>query len=322
VKLADLNKDGHMDLAVADHCHGISVYLGDGKGNWTTSVKGMFPQELAPNNDPDRVQMVRGSEDLDVADVNRDGHLDLVAASSDEGGLHVYLGDGSGTNWKREQAGLPSKAWANRVLLRDMNADSLPDIIATYSEGPRVWLNENGTGWKSASIGLPAPMVHGIFIDLDIADINKDGRADIVVSNWVDGPEIYLQRTDGGYSKQPDVFPQMLGGAAGVAIADLDRDGNLDIVTAGRLTPDGGYIRGVYALFGDGTGAMRYSDKTGLPATGLAATDGLAALDVNGDGYPDIAAGSGLIVETVPGGPTEPIIPNRLIAWCAVPGSK
>jgi hypothetical protein len=322
VEFADINKDGKLDLAVADHCHGISVYLGDGAGKWNLAIEGLFPTELAPSNDPDRVQMVRGAEDLDVGDVNRDGHLDIVAVSSDEGGIHVYLGDGTGAKWRRESTSLPSKAWANRVMLRDLNGDNLPDIIANHAEGPRVWLNEGGTGWRSASQGLPAPMVHGIFIGLDVADINKDGRPDIVTANWVDGPEIYIQRADGGWTKQPDVFPQMLGGAAALAVADLDQDGNPDIVTAGRLTTDGGYVRGVYALFGDGNGGMRYSADTGLPATGLAATDGIAVADFNHDNYPDVAAGSGLIVETVPGAATDPVIAPRLITWCASPGKR
>jgi hypothetical protein len=319
VELVDLNKDGKLDLAVADHCHGISIYHGDGTGKWTQVVNGLFPEELAPAADPDRVQMVRGAEDLDVADLNRDGNLDIVSASSDEGGLHVYLGDGSGINWKRESASLPSQGWANRVMLRDLNADDLPDIIANYAEGPRVWLNEGGTGWRSASQGLPAPLVHGIFIGLDIADINKDGRPDIITANWVDGPEIYLQRDDGGWRKQPDIFPQMMGGAAAVAVVDFDKDDNLDLIVAGRLSADGGYVRGVYALFGDGAGAMRYSADTGLPATGLAATDGIAVADFNKDGYADVAAGSGLIVETVPGAATEPSLAPKLIAWCAEP---
>jgi len=319
VELADINKDGHLDLAVADHCHGISVYLGDGAGKWKAVTKELFPSELAPDNDPDHLQMYRGSEDLDLADVNRDGNLDIVSASSDEGGLHVYLGDGTGMNWKREATSLPGKDWANRVMLRDLNGDGLPDLIANYSEGPRVWLNEGGTGWRSEGRGLPAPMVHGIFIGLDIADMNKDGRPDIITANWVDGPEIYLQLPDGAWAKQPDLFPQMLGGASALAVADFDKDGNLDIVAAGRLTLAGGYIRGVFTLFGDGTGAMRYSSDSGLPTTGLAATDGMAAADLNQDGYPDVIAGSGLIVETVPGGATQAILPEHLIAWCAAP---
>jgi hypothetical protein len=39
----DVNKDGFMDVAIADHCKGVFVYLGDGKGNWRTASSGLRP---------------------------------------------------------------------------------------------------------------------------------------------------------------------------------------------------------------------------------------------------------------------------------------
>ena len=38
---ADINKDGKMDVAVADHCKGVFAYFGDGKGNWTGASSGL-----------------------------------------------------------------------------------------------------------------------------------------------------------------------------------------------------------------------------------------------------------------------------------------
>ena len=309
----DANNDGFQDLIVADHCQGVFVYLGDGAGGWE-----MVTQALCPKNDAlsaFRAQMHLGAEDLAIGDVNGDGNLDIVVGGSDDGGINVYFGDGSGREWTLQDDNLPKKEWANRVVLADVNDDGRLDLLASSGAGPRVWLGDGSGGWTPSSEGLPSPMLKGLYNGLDVGDINGDGRMDFVTANWVDGPEIYLQQSDGSWKKTPDAFPQLMGGAIGVALGDLDLDGNLDIVLSGRMKTDPGFVRGVFALRGDGSGGMSYMEGTGLLATGLAAMGGVAVEDINGDGVLDVVAGSGLIVETAPG-PKEPVIPQRLPLWC------
>ncbi len=309
----DINGDGHIDLAVADHCQGVFIYLGDGTGSWTMTTRELYPSDLSiPKG---RGRMFAGAEDLALADFDGDGYLDIVVGASDDGGINVYYGDGSGTNWTRDSANLPSSGWSNRVAVGDFNADGQPDILASYAPGPRVFLGNGDRTWNESSANLPSPMVKGLFSGLGIGDINKDGLLDFTTANWVDGPEVYLQAADGSWNKTPDVFPAMKGGASGVALADVDLDGNLDIVTSGRLKPDGGVVRGVFLLLGDGTGAFRYVENCRLPATGLFATPAVSIGDINGDGLPDIAAGSGLTVESS-GKPLIPAIEQRLLIWC------
>ena len=107
---------------------------------------------------------------------------------------------------------LPENGWANRVKLADVNDDGHLDAVAAYSAGPRVWLNDGAGDWVPSIEGLPSPVMHGLFHGLDVADVNEDGRLDVIVANWVDGPEVYLQQSDGSWNKTPDVFPGMLGG--------------------------------------------------------------------------------------------------------------
>lgn len=313
---ADVNGDGRLDLVVADHCQGIFVYLSDGAGDWKMVVESMCPLDL-PAGSAEAI-MHQGAEDLSVGDVNGDGMADIVASSSDEGGINVYLGDGTGTGWHKATTGLPDTGWANRVLLVDLNSDDVPDLLASYADGPRVWLNGGDGSWLPGSTGLPTPVLRGLYTGIAAGDINEDGLVDISLANWIDGPEVYLQQADGSWRKTADVFPEMLGGAVGLALGDLDGNGHLDMVVSGRLTRDGGYVRGVFALRGDGTGQWDYDAGSGLPETGLSATTGIALADLNGDGLLEVAAGSGLIVETVPGS-KAPIIPTRLLVWCAQP---
>lgn len=319
--VGDIDGDGNLDLAVADHCNGIYIYFGDGQGNWTAATRGLFPAARLPGNEKEH--MFRGAEDLALGDVNGDGRLDIVAGAADEGGIAIYLGDGSGTNWKMQNAQVSAARWTVRVQLVDINGDGVADLLASHSVGPRVWLNDGKGEWTAASEGLPSPMIEGLYGGIAAGDFNGDGRMDIAAANWVDGPELYLQQPNGSWQQTPDVFPEMLGGAVGLDVGDLNRDGNLDMVVSGRLTTEGGYVRGVFALLGDGRGGFRYWENSGLPGTGLMATTGVALADVNQDGVLDVAAASGLIVETATGR-TEPIVPERMIVWCSSPqtGSK
>lgn len=310
--LDDINGDGKLDLAVADHCQGVFVYLGDGQGKWNMVTRQMFPQDAVAN--PERANMYQGAEDLALGDMNGDGHLDIVAAASDLGGISLYLGDGTGANWTRTCYGLPDSEWATRVQLVDMNGDQTLDVVASYADGPRVWHNDGQGKFTAASQGLPSPIMRGIYTGLQVGDINRDGMPDFAVANWVDGPEVYIQQADHSWTKMPDVFPEMQGGAVGLDLGDLDNDGKLDMVVSGRLTKDAGYVRGVYALLGDGTGRFRFIPNSGLPQTGLAACAGVTIADIDADGHADVAVGSGLVVET---GETlsAPSIPQRLLVW-------
>jgi hypothetical protein len=150
---------------------------------------------------------------------------------------------------------------------------------------------------------------------LAVADVNEDERPDIIVGNWVDGPEVHLQQADGSWRKTADVFPQMLGGAYGVAAGDLDQDGHLDLVVSGRLKREVGFVYGLFALRGDGRGRWTYLANSGLPDGGLPFTWGIALGDVNGDGVLDVAVGSGGIVATNPEH-ARAEIPAGVLVWC------
>lgn len=320
LELVDINKDGNLDLAIGDHCNGGYVFLGDGKGGWTEVASKISPRELA--KDETEYDAYAGAEDIDIADFNGDGHADMILGATDKGGISVFLGDSTGTTWTYQKNNLPKSRVCSRVAFVDINDDNKVDIIAAYVDGPRVWLGDGTGGWKDGWNGLPTPFLGGLYRGQEVADFNKDGRKDLLVANWVDGPELYLQNADGSWTKSGDVFPQMSGGAVGLDVGDVDKDGNLDIVLTGRMNrKEVGYVNGIFFLKGDGTGKFQLVENSGLPAHGLSFSWGVKLEDVNKDGYLDFAVGSGGIVATDPKR-TEPILAPRVLFYLGKPDAS
>jgi hypothetical protein len=289
VGLADVNGDGHLDLGAADHCHGLFVFFGDGTGRWRLAAR------------PPRATL--GHEDLAFGDLNGDGHVDLVAVGSAQGGIMLFLGDGRG-GWTRSAAGLPD-GYGNDVALGDIDRDGDLDIAAAVvatDPGPRlrtdarkqpvVWLNDGAAGgFRSASDGLPD---EGDFRGIALGDVDGDGMLDLAISAgvWPGRPPLLVFRNAGPRGWQPaaathpEAAPEEV--FEGVELADLDRDGRLDLVAVSHREG------GIRVWRGDGRGSFESCRDTGLPAGRSELRGwGLAVAEVNGDGKPDVAAGFG-----------------------------
>ncbi len=304
IDFGDINRDGQDDLAVADHCSGTYVFLADGQGRWKLP-KAELISAIAEKNKPEDINPYVGAEFLALGDINEDGSLDLVVSASDRGGFSVFLGDGSGSNWKEQSGdGLPSAddsvekdpqmgGWTTRFLLRDMNGDGHLDVAASHYTGPRVWLGDGKGHWKFGSKGLPSIKSQGALWGIAAGDVNKDGRQDLLVANTDEGPQLFLQQQDGSWQMTPEILPKIKGGAQAVALGDLDRDGNLDMAVGALLGEDMNSPFGLFVLRGDGKGGWAEWEDTGLPQNGLEVIWGMALGDVNEDGRPDLAVTTG-----------------------------
>jgi hypothetical protein len=116
VAVADLNGDGHLDLVTANYGSGtVSVYFGRGDGTFLTPVN--YPTQVGFSLLPIMVLL---------ADVDGDGHLDIVTANQ-RGSVSVLLGFGDGTFQPALNYRAGSIPFA--VAVGDFNGDGAPDLV-------------------------------------------------------------------------------------------------------------------------------------------------------------------------------------------------
>jgi hypothetical protein len=222
--IADLNSDGRPDIIVANRSDNAFDYICLNKG------KGRFDKDcLAFSN--------ISSTTITPADVNHDDDIDLVVPSRDGGQSYVYLNDGNATfsNQKRIPFG-PQNATIRMAEVADLNGDKHSDIVVIDDERHAVEIYF-GTkeGGFSQSLSLEKNTI--IPYALAVADLNRDGTADIIVGN-VEAPSTVYFNDGTGRHYIPIHFGDQKGAVYGFAIADLDGDGLLDIATARSDAPN------------------------------------------------------------------------------------
>jgi FG-GAP-like repeat len=257
---ADYNGDGKPDLAV-NNAQGVTILLGTGKSAtpFTTGAT------LALSN---AGCMVTG-------DLNGDGIPDLLVPAN--GTVVVYLGNGDGTFTQKGSTATPTGGY---LALGDFNHDGKLD----FATSGNLLALSNGDGTFQA----PAPFVPNVlpptaksgFTNLAAADLNGDGWPDVVLGD-AQNYYLYVLINDqhGGFT-QSVISSEPAAGQ--IAFADLNRDGKLDMVTAG--VPDLNSLE-AHIYLGDGQGGFTYKGKVSAP---LVYGGSLVAADVNGDGIVDI----------------------------------
>jgi hypothetical protein len=278
--IGDLNGDGHPEI-VSANCsdNNLTIYVNDGTGKFAPGVY----YNAAVANSASNVPYL-GPQALAIADVNGDGHGDIVATNYFAGDVTVLLGNGDGTvnvpTFGYTTGGFPSPP----AVIGDFNGDGLLDILVPDGVYSFSYMKGYGDGTFRAALDFYAPVTDNLEafgLDLATGDFNGDGFPDVVVGNCCDatvGITVFLSNSDG--TLQPGVNYGTGGNWNYVTVADFNKDGKLDIAALDIAT---GQIQ-IYT--GDGTGAFT-AGPTAL--TGDTSSLTLTSGDFNGDGYADIA---------------------------------
>ncbi len=288
---ADFNNDGFVDLLAVNSMHsGI-------EGEWSRGINIFWgsPEGFRLDREGRTVLNEDFVSTSNVADLNKDGYLDLVIGFfgpydfSTPTDLVIYYGSKNGFELKDRKT-IPCKGRSSSPAIADYNLDGWLDIaVASYEENLlRVfWGGPSGFSEnKSRQLEL-----HSV-IDLETADLNNDGYLDLIATSYKDminnhhdtGVVIYWGGSDGFREWDAQWLPAAT--VLGPTVADFDGDGFLDLFCPSYHADLTREYLPMYLYWGGPEGFNPGNRTVLIGETG--GTDALAA-DFDRDGKLDLA---------------------------------
>lgn len=296
VAVGDFNEDGVPDLVTVGNNDSPPyplvveseawVYLGSGGGSFAPAGSFIIDEIDYFSSDP----ILRW---VATADINLDGHLDILTLSTNR--LWIHLGDGDGTFhpdgvlWVWPGVG---DGGARSIAVADFDGDADTDLAVTIIGfgGVKIFRNEGGSSFvEVAYFALTGGWGGGYFIAA--TDIDADGDIDLVAPGYSSNTLFVLRNNGAGnFSPEPHQVSPSAGSVVftGVAAGDLDDDGDADVVVAD--------LNGKIWLF-ENIGEGVLVKGAPLPAKTPLGSGGpwdIVSADFNGDGRADIAFSAAL----------------------------
>src|SRR6476646_8128356 len=290
--VGDLDGDGDLDILVGDNFFGspgISVVKNNGDQTFAAPV--YYPVPL---------QEVVG--EVALSDFDFDGDLDAFATirgSFDQmTKIKVWRNNGNGTFAAPIE--FPTGQGPAGIVIADFTGDGKPDVItANYGASSISILRHNGLIGAAAGFLLPVSFNATNHAEkIAAADVNGDGILDVVVGETVDiGPAATLAvmiNTGNGNFAAPVIYDAAPGGRFGstaVALADLDNDGDVDLI-GGGLYENGSIDNGAVTIRrNNGSGTFGSAEIVLFTSPNFVPNPKeITTGFINGDGFTDIVA--------------------------------
>lgn len=225
VDTADVNGDGYVDLLCTDSGNEV-IWLEnvDGSGNnWTEHVIGYINTPL----------------DVCGADMDGDGDIDIVSAGFNGDNIRWWENvDGSGINWNQHDVANDFNG-VRSVYAADVDGDGDTDILGAASLEWAItwWENTDGSGnsWIEHPISSNFNWAFAVYA----SDMDEDGDIDVLGAAFFGDDITWWENTDGsGLNWYEHLIEGNFDGATDVAAADMDGDGDPDIIGAAHEDAD------------------------------------------------------------------------------------
>ncbi len=274
IAIGELNNNNKPDIITANRTgNNVSFALGNADG--TFGAVGSAAASMSAMGKP---------TGLSLGDMDKDGFLDAIVSVEVANTVAVLLNNKTGVLARSGEYSVGMTPQA--VVASDLTGDMIPDAISANAGGNNAsYLVGAAAGaFGTATTLTPGGTVQGPAA-LAMADINKDGKPDIVMANqmtnnitvflWNDTTKTFDFKAN--YATGANTNPR------GIVLGDFAGDGNVDVAVSLSVT-----MPQLAVLTGDGTGA--FGGPTNYTA-GKAASDaplGMASADFDFDGVPDI----------------------------------
>jgi hypothetical protein len=277
VVVSDLNKDGKLDLVVANTLDNtVSILMGNGDGTFASHV--------------DYATATRPTLAI-VADFNNDTHPDIAAAAG--GNVSVLRGNGDGTFQPYVNVQLRDPNAGTSLVAADFNRDGKQDLAVSGVSGAEIFLG-NGDGTFTFEATYPSGSGAAIAFD-----VNHDGKTDLVVVGTMTstfnpslGVAVLLGNGDGTF--QSSVSFASGGVPSDIVAGDFNGDGDLDLaISNSACSLQGPNVSfpscsggSVTVLLGNGHGVFGALAQNA--GTVSANATSILNVDLNGDQKPDL----------------------------------
>jgi len=274
----DVDRDRDVDLLVAIEHWPNLLLINDGTGHFTDESASRIPQHALD------------SEDIGIGDFDRDGDLDIVVVSEDDGTNEMYFNDGT-DHFTDESHRWPVDGTSNAVAVGDIDRDGDLDIVVGNNGQNELLLND-GKGAFVVATATHLPAIMDVTQDVDLGDVDRDGDLDLLVGN--EDRNRLLINDRGVFTDQTEErLPGRSGGeeTREADFGDADGDGDLDIVFANTQFFVQNANRRNRLLINNGRGTFTDQTEDRLPGD-VENTIDIDFVDVDGDRDLDLVLGN------------------------------
>lgn len=318
--VGDVNFDNRLDIVISTTCgEGLFAFYGNGstfsEASYLTDSKGcntkIYIDDIEGDGDIDlmscsifdnrvslyytenatigREQHISSFADrpnkVALADLDDDGDLDVVSSSSDDGKIAWFTNlDGKG-RFGNLRIITDNMNGARDVLVDDINGDGRLDVLAASRNDDKVtWFqNLGGANFFSADKVITNECDGASRVK--VGDLNDDGIMDVLYGCEFDNTLIWKAGifgvTDFGTE---NILSNTIVQIKAIDLADVDGDGDLDVIAAGRDSPS---VSTSSVHWFENMGAGNFSDMITIGGSSILPKE-IHMLDYEGDGDLDI----------------------------------